>query len=70
MKEAIYNKHLTFNNISHILTSILAHSLKCWSCHPDLDGNCFNILNNIQLTCEGENDSCATIIVNESKFQR
>jgi len=51
-----------------------AHSLKCWNCHPDIffsgvkksipaDKNCFDISNNIQLTCEGENESCATITV-------
>jgi len=40
-----------------------AHSLKCWKCQPVGHKNCFDISNNIQMTCEGENDSCATIIV-------
>ena len=58
---------------SLIPTSILAHSLKCWTCQPDGGKNCFDISNNIQLTCEGDNDSCATVIVDSylyrSKFQ-
>ena len=58
-----------FKNLSHIPTSILAHSLKCWKCQPVGHKNCFDISNNIQMTCEGENDSCATIIVDGSKFQ-
>ena len=67
--KAICTKHLTFNNSSLIPTSILVYSLKCWTCHPDANKNCFDLSNNVQLTCETENDSCATIIVDGSKFQ-